>query len=360
MITASRRRRGNRIALTDITEKPKNMDFTQDKDKNRNLFLSSQFHDVDQYLEYIAIVPQMDSDMIQLDKGPFHLFEQVFMFGDVSIVHLGSNKAVFERYSLSAGHTLFGFTPPQGNVQSRWCGMEAHPDCVGIVHSNREYSGYAPSGHNVLDLIIPQTWLLEQGVVDERLWRNSLIPEKAIFHLPNQQAFRFRDILYNLVNNKSMQELLKQDQEMASLFREWVLDELLLLITACFKVTNKKMRIATQSRFDIFQTAINLIDNQIMNPLSTNNLALQIGTSPRSLQYAFQENTGVTPLQYILHRKLHAARTQLQQSFSDTHTNVASIAMLYSMTHLGRFSLNYKSLFGEPPSATLKQTNAKN
>ncbi|MBL3601792.1 MAG: helix-turn-helix transcriptional regulator [gamma proteobacterium endosymbiont of Lamellibrachia anaximandri] len=298
--------------------------------------------------------------MVQLEKGPAHLFEQVFMFGDVGIVHFGSNKAIFEHYSLSAEHTLFGFTPPQGSVQCRWCGMEAPPDCVGIVHSNREYSGYAPSGYNVLDLIIPQNWLLEQGVVDERLWRNSLIPEKAIFPLPNQQAFRFRDMLYNLVDNKSMQELLKQDQEMARLFREWILEEFLILIAGCLKVANKQIRVPSQFQFDVFNTAINLIDKQIMDPLSTSDLALQIGTSPRSLQYAFQKNIGVTPLQYILHRKLHAIRIELQRSFSDTHTNVASIAMLYSMTHLGRFSLNYKGLFGEPPSATLKQTNAKN
>lgn len=335
------------------------MDFTRDKHKNIKLLLPSQFHDIDQYLEHISVAAQLDADIIQLDQGSIHLIEQVFMFDDVGIIHFGSNKAIFERYSLPLGYTLFGLTPPQGSVQVSWCGISPSPDSIGITHSGREYSGYNPAGYHMVNLIIPQNWLLEQGIVDERIWKNSGTPENAVFPLPNQQAIRFRDLLYNFVTNKSILELLEQDKEMASLFREWILEEFLLLITACFKINRKKMIIPSQSRYNVFQASVKLIDQQLTKPLSISNLAAQQCTSTRILQYAFQKNIGLTPLQYVLHRKLHAARAKLQQRFPYTQANVSYVAMLYNMTHLGRFSLKYKNLFGELPSTTLKQINSE-
>ena len=84
-------------------------------------------------------------------------------------------------------------------------------------------------------------------------------------------------------------------------------------------------------------------------------LAAKIGASPRVLQYAFQDTLEITPMSYILNRKLHAARSDLKRSGADVRSQVTRIAMLYGMYHLGRFSTNYKQLFGELPSSTLKQ-----
>ena len=116
------------------------------------------------------------------------------------------------------------------------------------------------------------------------------------------------------------------------------------------------MIIPYQSHYNVFQASVKLIDQQLTKPLSISNLAAQQGTSTRILQYAFQKNIGLTPLQYVLLRKLHAARAELQQSSPNTYVNVSHVAMLYSMTHLGRFSLKYKNLFGELPSNTLKKS----
>jgi len=61
---------------------------------------------------------------------------------------------------------------------------------------------------------------------------------------------------------------------------------------------------------------------------------------------------GVTPKQYLLQRQMRLARRALQQGNPKT-TSVTRIATDHGFLELGRFAVNYRKMFGEPPSATL-------
>ena len=60
-------------------------------------------------------------------------------------------------------------------------------------------------------------------------------------------------------------------------------------------------------------------------------------------------------------RSLAAVRLQLARDEllrSDAEANVTRIAMRHGFVHLGRFSAQFRSAFGEPPSATLRRGRA--
>jgi AraC-like DNA-binding protein len=77
-----------------------------------------------------------------------------------------------------------------------------------------------------------------------------------------------------------------------------------------------------------------------------------IRVSDWTLRMVCQEHLGMGPKRYLLLRRMHLARRALRQAASDA-TSVTDIATRYGFWHLGRFAVEYQSLFGESPSATL-------
>jgi AraC-like DNA-binding protein len=78
-----------------------------------------------------------------------------------------------------------------------------------------------------------------------------------------------------------------------------------------------------------------------------------VGASERRLRYAFTDSYGMSPTAYLRVRALHSARERLSQG--DVHQTVTQTATDFGFWHLGRFSGQYRTLFGESPSDTLAQ-----
>ena len=76
------------------------------------------------------------------------------------------------------------------------------------------------------------------------------------------------------------------------------------------------------------------------------------GVSLRNMEYAFRKTFELTPLGFIRLQRFHAARQQLMVA-PPGQTTVAYVAYENGFYHLGRFSADYRRLFGELPSKTL-------
>lgn len=75
--------------------------------------------------------------------------------------------------------------------------------------------------------------------------------------------------------------------------------------------------------------------------------------SERNLQYAFKEHLGITPIKYLRLIRLNGVRKDLLISHPQKN-KVVDIALNWGFIELGRFSGEYRQLFNELPSQTLK------
>ena len=82
-------------------------------------------------------------------------------------------------------------------------------------------------------------------------------------------------------------------------------------------------------------------------------LCRQFWVSRRTLQYCFQEVLGMSPAAYLRTIRLNGARRDLRNAGS-CHATVQDIAAAWGFWHLSQFASDYKDLFGELPSASLR------
>ena len=83
-------------------------------------------------------------------------------------------------------------------------------------------------------------------------------------------------------------------------------------------------------------------------------LCAATGVSGRTLRACCQEHLGMSPIRYLWLRRMHLARRALRTADPAT-ASVTEIATDYGFWELGRFSVAYRSLYGETPSASLRR-----
>ncbi len=76
------------------------------------------------------------------------------------------------------------------------------------------------------------------------------------------------------------------------------------------------------------------------------------GVSLRTLEYAFREHVGMTPVQYLKVYRLNQVRQMLRRGQTRT---VADAANAWGFWHMGKFAGDYRGLYGVNPSADLQR-----
>ncbi len=111
--------------------------------------------------------------------------------------------------------------------------------------------------------------------------------------------------------------------------------------------TQRNTRI--MARFEEFQAAHDNV------PVYLAEICEAVGASERTLRACCQEQLGMGPIHYLWLRRMHLARRALASASSDKST-VTGVAADYGFWELGRFAVEYRALFGESPSLTLKRS----
>lgn len=109
-------------------------------------------------------------------------------------------------------------------------------------------------------------------------------------------------------------------------------------------------------RYPLAVAALSLIDHHADHRISVADLADSLDVTSRALEYAFMSTLGVTPVGYMLARRLNRVRRDLTATAIESVTSAASRS---DFAHLSRFTQQYRRLFGELPSHTRREATAK-
>ena len=111
----------------------------------------------------------------------------------------------------------------------------------------------------------------------------------------------------------------------------------------------ERQRVALQARFGALQPklteAVTLMEANIEEPLSTDDIASLVGISRRQLERLFKQYLGSLPSRYYLELRLQRSR----QLLLDTHYSIVQVGLMCGFSSGSHFSTAFGALFGNTP-----------
>ena len=293
----------------------------------------------------------IDMDAVQLQSAPFHARRIIVRTGTASIVLHSTNHRVRTRTRARKGNITFALPGPraQGTVN----GIPVHPGMILVIAPEVEYSCVVNADWETIGFLLPTDLI---GTHLAARWRGHE------FTLP--QGVEMLE-----VSNDSAQKLFKWGKqlaetaaEQASTFNECT-DGLPAI--QCELVENLLATLGTATSFRpsssdrtrqrhslVVKIAEDYALAQNGSHLYVSDLCRVTRVSERTLEYAFKDVMGLTPVAFLSRLRLHQVRHQLL-SATPGSTTVAHEALRWGFWHFGEFSHAYNSCFGELPSDTL-------
>jgi len=153
-------------------------------------------------------------------------------------------------------------------------------------------------------------------------------------------------------------ELFNDRKEVLAAVQAELLEMLLAALDTTTAPQYTRSHQSLQARNRIVKRAEDYALAHIDDRLYVTDLCIVVGVSERTLQYAFQEVMGMSPVAYLTRLKLHRVRKALRMEAHGS-TTVSDQALRWGFWHFGDFSRAYKDCFGELPSETLRRKPAE-
>lgn len=189
--------------------------------------------------------------------------------------------------------------------------------------------------------------VLEEGCLEQVgiVPRGGIRFDRRVINLNNVACFlRFLDALL-IEANESRVELDRLQRS----YRDILINKLLRQFGSNIQELQAGSAAMDRSFFEL----VSYIEAHIKEEIDVEELAQAGNVSVRTVYNQFSKHFGLTPRLYMKNVKLKSLREELVGN--PKVRNVTEIALDYGFNHLGRFSSDYRKMFGELPSETFKR-----
>lgn len=175
---------------------------------------------------------------------------------------------------------------------------------------------------------------------------------RGVSQLSSQRIQRFRSVIRQL--DETVQQAPTAFDSVASqkAAKQKLIGEIRVVLALPHEVEHPPGRHVVP-RKQIIGMSMDFVGQHHGEHISVEQLAAAAGVSERTLRDAFQQYFGAAPVQYLNRRTLHEVRRALKAADPFLAT-VTEVATEFGVWQFSRFARDYRFLFGELPSETLR------
>lgn len=291
-----------------------------------------------------------DLDFRQLDAGESPAELTQIGYDNIQLTSAHFNRRYDQRGGAPSGTRTFGLLE-EGVTGVTWCGRKVTDQNLLMFDSSGSFEAVSQPGFKVFTFAVPVETLTNNA---DALGVQS--PEKvvhlgdSVLELTPATARSIRQHMNQLKSAVTLDPtVLDQPEFIYEL--ECALPGRLMDTIAASKGTLKHP--ALRTRHLALKKAIDFINESTEQTITVNDLCRISGVSERTLQYVFIEHFGISPKRYMMNVRLNAVRKALLRAVPEKIT-VSDIAHRFGFWHMSQFAADYKRLFGELPSESIR------
>jgi len=304
-----------------------------------------------------AGIELIDQDVVQLQSTPLRARRVVVRLEGAVVVFHSTNLRVRTRTSVHKG--LVGYVTFGPRAKGTVNGLPVRPDLMLAGEPETEVGFVAEAGYESITFLLPPEDVSSHLRVRRREEDFRMPHGVETLHVNAVMARRLFDWGKRLVDTAARQPALfneRKEERVAAQVE--LLETLLATLGAASDFEPTRSDQTRQAQSLIVKIAEDYALSHTGDHLYVTDLCRVAAVSERTLEYAFKEVMGLTPVAYLIRLRLHRVRQAL---LAATHgsTTVSAEALNWGFWHFGEFSRAYKDCFGELPSDTLRRRPAK-
>lgn len=284
--------------------------------------------------------PHWDVEITQITRGPLLVELHYLNCGRVLIYRDTWNASLHIRASVQPG--VFALALPLRSTGSnRWWGQERRPDELPCLRPGEEAELVTGTNYETLMVLADQELLVEIAswyAPDRAHWISQP------FHLLRVDPAEVDRFGQELTHWLAYPPVTSQAERLCLHWCTRILDLLR---------SGSAPALPPASRANLVRRAIDLAEGDL-NHAGMSELCQALHVGRRTLEYAFRQHLGTTPHHYFRLQRFARAHRNLLQS-DPGQACVTDIATQFGFNELGRFAVEYRQLFGERPSDTLRR-----
>jgi len=298
----------------------------------------------------------LNQDVVNLDPEGFEAKRVTVPLAECCLIYQWTNATVRSQTRVHDDFDVCSILGPQ--ARGSFDGTELHPYALIAAGRGVQAEIIVDSGYESVALLMPPQVLHEHLALRD-IKRDFVFPDKhEVWHPAAEIARDHFELGARIAETAENTPGIFNDNHWARYGAQVeFMDTLFAAIESCDPDatvdTDKKGRSYSQIVQKCEDYTLNLDGRRPY----LSELCATANVSERTLQYAFHDIMGMSPLTYLHRLRLHRARDELREAKSGS-TSVTDVALNWGFWHFGEFSRAYRNCFDELPSKTLRRNSS--